>query len=123
MVNISQIDLFTRLVLDGGYVVTMGSNEEGQRAAEKTNTKEPNLVHQIKSRYITKVRCFSTYTIAFTDDNCVLFWGTRFGIPAYTDDSSKESPRDWGNSTTAFTNFLASVYKSETIYDPVDILA
>lgn len=28
-----------------------------------------------------------------------------------------------GNNTAAFTNFLASVYKSELIKEPVDILA
>lgn len=28
-----------------------------------------------------------------------------------------------GNNTAAFTNFLASVYKSELILEPVDILA
>lgn len=38
---------------------------------------------------------------------------------------SKPSKNNYelGNSTTAFTNFLASVYKTEIILDPIDVLA
>lgn len=39
------------------------------------------------------------------------------------DKSEKSNSFELGNSTAAFTNFLASVYKSELILDPIDVLA
>lgn len=134
--SVSLINFSFLIVLEGGFVVTMGSNEEGQRGFENRKRKylqQPQLLKSLQNRIVTSVQCYTTYTIATTDDNCVIFWGTRFGIPNYEEDgdddlSEQRRPKlqqmeMWGNSTTAFTNFLASIYKTETIYDPVDILA
>lgn len=76
--------------------------------------------------------------MVYSDDNVITLWGTRSGIPNKMDfmqkpsDASVSQPKnrkpsknhyELGNSTAAFTNFLASVYKTELILDPIDILA
>ncbi|XP_055628778.1 serine/threonine-protein kinase Nek8 [Toxorhynchites rutilus septentrionalis] len=123
-------------LIEGGYVVTAGDNCNGQRGLGHTHRKtEPTLLKSLTSRFVTKIRCHSTYTVATTDDNCILFWGTRLGIPEADINASSVAQLDneanrrtsemtsIGNSTAAFTNFLTSVYKYETILDPIDILA
>lgn len=87
---------------------------------------------------LKRVQCSSTYTVVYSDDNVITLWGTRSGIPNKLDfmqkttEASVSQPKnrkpsksnyELGNSTTAFTNFLASVYKTELIIDPIDILA
>lgn len=107
-------------------MITLGSNDEGQRGLQiNTNTLEPNIMRSLERRFITSIKTHSTYTLGITDDNHILFWGTRFGIPAGEDDTDdmKNDLQSMGNSTTAFTNFLASVYKAETIVSPIDVLA
>lgn len=78
------------------------------------------------------VKAQPTYTIVSSDENVITFWGTRFGIPVINDSELKINFENTikhsnisgiGNNTAAFTNFLASVYKSELVLDPVDILA
>lgn len=112
------------VVIEGGYVIVLGSNEYGQRGLPlETTQSEPNILLSLERRFVTMVKCNPTYTLGITDDNHVLFWGTRYGIPENEDDDLKGDIHSMGNSTTAFTNFLASVYKAETIVDPIDILA
>lgn len=87
---------------------------------------------KIYKNHFQSVKCGSTYTIVCSDENVISFWGTRYGIPQKSDNlssgynsssSNKPTEFDQGNSTAAFTNFLTSVYKTEKILDPIDILA
>lgn len=48
-------------------------------------------------------------------------FGTRYGFPV----DVPQTPGSFsqvGNNTASFTNFLASVYKSEEILEPVEVL-
>lgn len=123
-------------LLEGGYVVTLGKNTNGQRGNGHCNyISEPTLVTGIKDKFIKRVQCNLAYSVVFSDDNVITLWGMRSGIPDKNEDASRidnkknldgsEKPNSFelGNSTAAFTNFLASVYKSELILDPIDILA
>lgn len=123
-------------LIEGGYVLTIGKNANGQRGLGHCNCVDlPTLVTGIKDKYIKRVQCSLTYSVVFSDDNVITFWGTRSGIPDKSEDVSRidnkksldksEQPNSFelGNSTAAFTNFLASVYKSELILDPIDVLA
>lgn len=106
-------------------MILLGSNNYGQRALPQleVNLPDPNIVTSIERRFVTLVKCSPTYTLAITEDHHILFWGTRYGIPESDDDEPKGDLQSMGNSTTAFTNFLTSVYKTETIVEPIDILA
>ncbi|XP_034128288.1 serine/threonine-protein kinase Nek8 [Drosophila guanche] len=119
-------------LLEGGYVYTMGRNTEGQRGIRHCNqVDQPTLVEAVRSRYIVKANCSDQCTIVASEDNIITVWGTRNGLPEIGSSSSglglevctPNSDMDLGNNTAAFTNFLASVYKSELILEPVDILA
>lgn len=121
---LSNLIKYRLAVIEGGYVVVLGDNNYGQRALPlDAPLKEPNIVRAIDRRFITLVKCGTTSTLALTEDHHILFWGTRYGIPESDDDDPKNDIHSMGNSTTAFTNFLASVYKSETILQPKEILA
>lgn len=51
-------------------------------------------------------------------------FGTRYGFSATTS-QTPQTPASFsiiGNNTAAFTNFLTSVYKSEEILEPTEIL-
>ncbi|KAL5281254.1 hypothetical protein ACFFRR_004955 [Megaselia abdita] len=129
----------TVLLLEGGYVLTMGDNTFGQRGLGNRSIQVmPNIVSSLKSKYITKVKCTSEYTVVASDENTLIFWGTRYGIPEndfslnnmrrYSQNLLKESMQkstdlEIGNNTAAFTNFLTSVYKAEAILKPSEILA
>ncbi|XP_053686919.1 serine/threonine-protein kinase Nek8 [Sabethes cyaneus] len=132
IVGISVAQSWGAFVIEGGYVVTCGDNSNGQRGLGHNSQHVPSsLLKSLTNRFITTVKCYSTYAVATTDDNCVVFWGTRLGIPeadvntSATEASSSRISDNLsiGNSTTAFTNFLSSVYKYETVLDPIDILA
>lgn len=123
-------------LIEGGYVLTLGKNTNGQRGLGHCNyIGVPTLVTGIKDKYIKRVQCSPTYSVVFSDDNVITLWGTRSGIPDKSEDvsridnkknleqSDKPTSFELGNSTAAFTNFLASVYKSEIILDPIDVLA
>ncbi|KAJ6641121.1 E3 ubiquitin-protein ligase HERC2, partial [Pseudolycoriella hygida] len=120
-------------LIEGGYVLTTGKNNYGQRGLGHCNViSVPTLVTGIKDKYIKRVQCSLTYCVVFSDDNVITLWGTRTGLPDKSEDSSRNDTRkgsekgngfELGNSTAAFTNFLASVYKSELVLDPIDILA
>jgi NIMA (never in mitosis gene a)-related kinase len=55
-------------------------------------------------------------------------FGTRYGIPEFQFNEIPRTPQTpstfslVGNNTAAFTNFLTSVYRSETLLDPVELL-
>lgn len=106
-------------------MILLGSNNYGQRALPEliSTISEPNILTSIERRFITLVKCNPMYTLALTEDHHIVFWGTRYGIPENDDDDPKGDLQSMGNSTTAFTNFLTSVYKAETIIEPIDILA
>lgn len=125
-------------LIDGGYVLTMGKNASGQRGLGHCNfVATPTLVTGIKDKFIKRIQCNATYSVVLSDDNVITLWGTRSGIPEKHEDvhragnNRKNSDKtekasngfELGNSTAAFTNFLASVYKSELILDPIDIFA
>lgn len=123
-------------LIEGGYVLTIGKNSNGQRGLGHCNyIAIPTLVTGIKDKFIKRVQCSHTYSVVFSDDNVITLWGTRSGLPDKNEDvsridnkksldkSEKSNGFELGNSTAAFTNFLASVYKSELILDPIDILA
>jgi NIMA (never in mitosis gene a)-related kinase 8 len=64
-----------------------------------------------------------------TDCNVVMAFGTRSGLPEFhfneippTPATSRSSFSQISNNTVAFTNFLTSVYKSETILEPIELL-
>ncbi|XP_029725485.2 serine/threonine-protein kinase Nek8 [Aedes albopictus] len=136
ILSVSVAESFGTYLIEGNYVITTGENNNGQRGLGHTEEKsEPTVVKNLLSRFITKIKCLSTYVVATSDDNCVLFWGTRLGIPETDINASLENTSNnnhpnrvpesssIGNSTAAFTNFLTSVYKYETFLDPIDILA
>ncbi|XP_030559258.1 serine/threonine-protein kinase Nek8 [Drosophila novamexicana] len=117
---------------EGGYVYTMGRNKEGQRGIRHCNAVEqPTLVDTIRARYIVKANCNDQCTIVASEDNIITVWGTRNGLPEIGSSNSglglevctPNAEMELGNNTAAFTNFLASVYKSELITEPMDILA
>ena len=137
-------------LLVGGYVMTMGDNKEGQLGLGHTKDApfEPSLVKGIKDKFVTvwfaenfsnisifqcellfqNIKCSSTYTVITTDSNVVLGWGTRYGIPEFHFSEVPPTPRtpstfsQIGNNTAAFTNFLTSVYKSETMLEAKELL-
>ncbi|XP_059622648.1 serine/threonine-protein kinase Nek8 [Phlebotomus argentipes] len=125
--DLSIAEEHSAFILEGGYVITFGDNFYGQRGLghNKCPPDVANLVTGIKSKFIIKVRCNSTGSIVFSDDNVVSFWGTRFGVPTdnFPDTLATDSDYRMGGNTAAFTNFLVTVYKSELILDPIDILA
>ncbi|XP_055604185.1 serine/threonine-protein kinase Nek8 [Uranotaenia lowii] len=136
IVSVSVAENHAAFLLEGGYVVTAGDNSSGQRGLSHVKENfEPTLLKTLTNRFVTGIKCYSTYSIVTTDDNCIVFWGTRLGIPETdcdapsvmetpsTNNNSQFGNAPIGNSTAAFTNFLASVYKYETILDPIDILA
>ncbi|ALC46924.1 niki [Drosophila busckii] len=119
-------------LIEGGYVYTMGRNTEGQRGIRHCKAVEqPTLVEIMRTRYIVQANCNDQCTIVASEDNIISVWGTRNGLPELGASGSPlglevctpNNDIDLGNNTAAFTNFLASVYKSELIIDPVDILA
>ncbi|KAH8375136.1 hypothetical protein KR200_006845 [Drosophila serrata] len=119
-------------LVEGGYVYTVGRNAEGQRGLRHCNSVDhPTLVDAIRARYIVTANCSDQCTIVASEDNIITVWGTRNGLPGLGSSSSGLSMEmctpntelELGNNTAAFTNFLASVYKSELILEPVDILA
>ncbi|XP_062550028.1 serine/threonine-protein kinase Nek8 [Armigeres subalbatus] len=135
IIDVSVAETFGAYLIDGGYVITAGDNRNGQRGLGQTDeTGDPTLLKNLLPRFITRIRCYSTYVVATSDDNCVLFWGTRLGIPETGHNSTLDAANNnhpnkvpdnssIENNTAAFTNFLTSVYKYETILDPIDILA
>lgn len=58
----------------------------------------------------------------------IVGWGTRYGIPEFHFNEVPPTPHTpssfshIGNNTAAFTNFLTSVYKSETMLEPTELL-
>ncbi|KAL7728211.1 hypothetical protein ACLKA6_005628 [Drosophila palustris] len=119
-------------IVEGGYVFTMGRNKEGQRGIRHCNpVEQPTLVETMRARYIVNANCNDQCTIVASEDNIISVWGTRNGLPEIGSSSSglglevctPNTELELGNNTAAFTNFLASVYKSELIMEPVDILA
>lgn len=74
------------------------------------------------------MKCNPTSSFICTDSNVILFFGTRFGIPEFHFNEVPPTPKtpstfsQIGNNTAAFTNFLTSVYKSETLLEATEIL-
>uniref|UniRef100_A0A182N9H3 non-specific serine/threonine protein kinase n=1 Tax=Anopheles dirus TaxID=7168 RepID=A0A182N9H3_9DIPT len=134
IVGVSVSDTHAAFLIEGGYLVTLGDNSSGQRGVgHRCELLQPTIVPHLQSRYVANVKCSQTYTVATTDDNCVVLWGTRMGTPEGNEDSSGSHGRNnhaerpslttVANSTTALANILSSIYKHETILEPADVLA
>uniref|UniRef100_A0A182QRM4 non-specific serine/threonine protein kinase n=1 Tax=Anopheles farauti TaxID=69004 RepID=A0A182QRM4_9DIPT len=135
IVAVSVGEKHAAFLIEGGYLVTLGDNSSGQRGiGHRCELLQPTIVPQLKSRFVMSVKCCQTYTIATTDDNCVVLWGTRMGTSEDNEDASfsshgrnnnRERPSltSVANSTTALANILSSIYKHETILEPTDVLA
>lgn len=132
----------------GGYVLTIGDNKEAQLGLGHTKNAvgEPSVVKKISDKFINvrnvrgktkfliilfilqKVKCSPTYTVTCTESNVIIAWGTRYGIPEFHFNEVPPTPQtpstfsQIGNNTAAFTNFLTSVYKSEAMLDPTELL-
>uniref|UniRef100_A0A182V9R1 non-specific serine/threonine protein kinase n=1 Tax=Anopheles merus TaxID=30066 RepID=A0A182V9R1_ANOME len=134
IVAVSVADTHAAFLIEGGLLVMLGDNSAGQRGAgHKFELAQPSIVRQLQSRYVVNVKCNHSYTVATTDDNCVVHWGTRIGTPESAEDCSESragsnneqrpSLATVANSTTALANILTSLYKQETILEPADVLA
>uniref|UniRef100_A0A8W7PGS8 non-specific serine/threonine protein kinase n=1 Tax=Anopheles coluzzii TaxID=1518534 RepID=A0A8W7PGS8_ANOCL len=134
IVAVSVADTHAAFLIEGGFLVMLGDNSGGQRGAgHKFELAQPSIVRQLQSRYVVNVQCNHSYTVATTDDNCVVHWGTRTGTPEIAEDCSESragsnneqrpSLATVANSTTALANILTSLYKQETILEPADVLA
>ncbi|XP_050073943.1 serine/threonine-protein kinase Nek8 [Anopheles maculipalpis] len=134
IVSVSVAETHAAFLIEGGFLVTLGDNTNGQRGVgHKCELPQPSIVRQLQTRYVLNVKCSQTYTVATTDDNCVLLWGTRLGTPDSNEESSGSRGRNTNeqrpslatvaNSTTALANILTSLYKHETILNPADVLA
>ncbi|XP_017488086.1 PREDICTED: serine/threonine-protein kinase Nek8-like, partial [Rhagoletis zephyria] len=131
IIEASFSSMHTVLLLEGGWIYTMGRNSEGQLGIGHTGEMDrPMMVEFVKHRNIVNCKCNDQGTLVTSDDNVITFWGTRNGIPEFEDGNfdklqlgGEGFDSEIGNNTVAFTNFLASVYKSELLLEPVDILA
>lgn len=93
------------------------------------NSRNLRLCHEFsRNSTFQRVKCTSTFTIASTDMNVIVAFGTRYGIPEFHFNEVPPTPNSpssfaqIGNNTAAFTNFLTSVYKSETMLEPTELL-
>ncbi|XP_035788563.1 serine/threonine-protein kinase Nek8-like [Anopheles albimanus] len=138
---VSVAETHAAFLVEGGYLVTLGDNRFGQRGLEhRSELLQATIVRQLESRYILSVRCSDTYTVAITEDNCVVLWGTRMGTPDTAADGANignslrsghtklkqhgdDSLAAYANSTAALTEILTTIYKQETIFTPSDVLA
>ncbi|XP_050092381.1 serine/threonine-protein kinase Nek8 isoform X2 [Anopheles aquasalis] len=139
---VSVAETHAAFLVEGGYLVTLGDNRYGQRGVEhRSELLQSTIVRQLESRYIVSVQCSETYTVAITEDNCVVLWGTRMGTPDTAADGAnignslrtghtrlkqqhdEECLAGYANSTAALTEILTTIYKQETIFTPSDVLA
>uniref|UniRef100_A0A182Y841 non-specific serine/threonine protein kinase n=1 Tax=Anopheles stephensi TaxID=30069 RepID=A0A182Y841_ANOST len=95
IVAVSVADTHAAFLIEGGFLITLGDNASGQRGVgHKCELLQPTIVRQLQARYVLNVKCSQTYTVATTDDNCVVLWGTRLGTPESCDDSSGSHGRN-----------------------------
>lgn len=155
VVDLSIATNHSAYVLDGGYVLTIGDNKDGQLGQGHTKRlKNSAVVKKLSTKYITvsidriyksqiylqlnidfcikisfqKVMCYNTYTTVISDCNVLMIFGTRLGIPEFQINEIPPTPdqatsfTQVSNNTIAFTNFLTSVYRRETIIQPKELL-
>ncbi|XP_078097118.1 serine/threonine-protein kinase Nek8-like [Mustelus asterias] len=66
------------VLLEPGNIYTFGRNTEGQLGTGNTKPyKVPMHVKQLQHKTITTISCGETFSIVGTDDNSILFWGTK----------------------------------------------
>ncbi|XP_072889298.1 uncharacterized protein [Hemitrygon akajei] len=67
----------TIVLVEPGNVYTFGKNTEGQLGTGNTKPyKMPVHVKQLQHQTITIISCGETFSVAGTDNNIILFWGT-----------------------------------------------
>ncbi|XP_067827514.1 uncharacterized protein [Heptranchias perlo] len=67
------------VLVEPGYVYTFGRNTEGQLGTGNTKPyKVPMHVKQLQDKTITMISCGETFSVVGTDDNNILFWGTKY---------------------------------------------
>ncbi|XP_043533247.1 uncharacterized protein LOC122540959 isoform X1 [Chiloscyllium plagiosum] len=67
------------VLVEPGNIYTFGRNTEGQLCTGNTKPyKMPMLVKQLQHRNITTISCGETFSVVGTDDNKILFWGTKY---------------------------------------------
>ncbi|XP_048418462.2 uncharacterized protein LOC125467089 isoform X1 [Stegostoma tigrinum] len=67
------------VLVEPGNIYTFGRNTEGQLGTGNTKPyKMPMHVKQLQHRTITIISCGETFSIVGTDDNKILFWGTKY---------------------------------------------
>ncbi|XP_032906588.1 serine/threonine-protein kinase Nek8-like [Amblyraja radiata] len=68
----------TIVLVEPGNIYTFGRNTEGQLGTGNTKPyKVPVHVKQLLHKTITMISCGETFSVAGTDDNNILFWGTK----------------------------------------------
>uniref|UniRef100_A0A182K3X4 non-specific serine/threonine protein kinase n=1 Tax=Anopheles christyi TaxID=43041 RepID=A0A182K3X4_9DIPT len=107
IVAVSVADTHAAFLIEGGFLVMLGENSGGQRGAgHKFELAQPTIVRQLQSRYVVNVKCSHTYTVATTDDNCVVLWGTRIGTPESIEDCSEARGRNSNDQVKMHIRFL-----------------
>ncbi|GCB70640.1 hypothetical protein scyTo_0001334 [Scyliorhinus torazame] len=67
------------VLLEPGNIYTFGRNTEGQLGTGNTKPyKVPMHVKQLQHKTITAISCGETFSIVGTNDNSILFWGTKY---------------------------------------------
>ncbi|XP_067874142.1 uncharacterized protein [Heterodontus francisci] len=66
------------VLVEPGNILTFGRNAEGQLGTGNTKPyKVPMHVKQLQHKTITTISCGETFSVVGTDDNSILFWGTK----------------------------------------------
>ncbi|XP_065886059.1 serine/threonine-protein kinase Nek8-like, partial [Dysidea avara] len=78
VVDMSLGPTHSAVIVEGGKVVTFGRNSEGQLGCGSMNCKStPGMVSPVDKGRIMHVACGEVSTIVATEDNFLLFWGSR----------------------------------------------
>ncbi|XP_076308952.1 uncharacterized protein LOC143224678 [Tachypleus tridentatus] len=77
VVSVSMGPTHTVVLLEQGKIITFGNNQYGQLGhGHIQNSLTPKIVKLMADKYIVRIQCGSTFTVA-TTTNTVYFWGGR----------------------------------------------